>query len=65
MENTLGFAHFLTNADAIAQFVLGVMLIASIGTWYLIATKGIQLVRMHHRSESFLAAFWEIGRAHV
>lgn len=59
MENTLGFAHFLTNADAIAQFVLGVMLIASIGTWYLIATKGIQLVRMHHRSESFLAAFWD------
>ena len=59
MENTLGFAHFLTNADAIAQFVLGVMLIASIGTWYLIATKGIQLVRMHRRSKSFLAAFWE------
>lgn len=62
MENTpseLGFAHFLTNADAIAQFVLVLMLFASIITWYLIVTKGIQLVRMHRRSESFLTAFWD------
>ncbi len=59
MENSLGFAHFLANADGVARFVLGVMLIASVGTWYLIFTKGIQLFRLRKRSEAFLAAFWE------
>jgi biopolymer transport protein ExbB len=35
------------------------MLIMSIGTWYLIATKGIQAIRMRERSSAeFLAAFW-------
>ena len=59
MENTLGFAHFLDNADGIARFVLGLMLIASVGTWYLIATKGLQVLRMRRRSEAFLAVFWD------
>ena len=59
MENTLGFAHFLDNADGVARLVLGLLLIASVGTWYLIASKGIRVFRMHRRSAAFLAAFWE------
>ena len=59
MENPLGFAHFLTGADGVARFVLGLMLIASIGTWYLIVTKGVQVFRMRKKSEAFLAAFWD------
>ncbi|MDQ5947138.1 MAG: biopolymer transport protein ExbB, partial [Pseudomonadota bacterium] len=59
MENTLGFAHFLTNADGIARFVLALMLIASIVTWYLIVTKGIHGFRIRRKSAAFLAAFWE------
>ncbi|MGE5469298.1 MAG: MotA/TolQ/ExbB proton channel family protein [Bacteroidota bacterium] len=59
MENTLGFAHFLDHADGIARFVLGLMLLASVGTWYLIVTKGIQVWRMHRISAAFLADFWE------
>jgi biopolymer transport protein ExbB len=59
LENTLGFAHFLAHSDGVARFVLALMLIASIGTWYLIVTKGIQGFRMRRKSESFLAAFWE------
>lgn len=58
MEHTLGFSHFLNNADGIAYFVLGLMLIASVGTWYLIVTKGVGVIRMHRRSEEFLADFW-------
>jgi biopolymer transport protein ExbB len=58
MEQTLGFAHFLQNTDGIARFVLGLMLIASIGTWYLIVVKGIAVIRMHRRSDAFLADFW-------
>jgi len=59
MENPMGFAHFLSNADCVARVVLALMLLASIGTWYLIITKGVQIFRLHRRSESFLAAFWD------
>lgn len=59
MENPLGFGHFLANADGIARFILGIMLIASIGTWYLIVTKGIRLFTAQRRSAAFLAGFWQ------
>src|SRR5690349_10147403 len=59
MEQSLGFAHFLTGADGVARFVLGIMLIASVGTWYLIVTKGVHALRMRRKSEAFLAAFWD------
>lgn len=58
MENPMGFAHFLSNADSVARFVLALMLLASIGTWYLIVTKGSRALRMRRRSEFFLEAFW-------
>ncbi len=58
MENPMGFAHFLSNADGVARFVLALMLLASIGTWYLIVTKGSRVVRMRRRSAAFLNAFW-------
>jgi biopolymer transport protein ExbB len=59
MENPMGFAHFLGQADGVARFVLAIMLLASTGTWYLIVTKGLQIMRMKKKSEAFLAAFWE------
>lgn len=59
MENPMGVAHFLSNADGVAHFVLGLLLLASVGSWYLIITKGVQVVRMRRRSEAFLAAFWD------
>ena len=59
MEPTLGFSHFLSQADGVARFVLGIMLIASLGTWYLIFTKGAQLFSMRRKSQAFLAAFWD------
>ena len=58
MENPMGFAHFLTNTDAVARAVLALMLLASVGTWYLIIVKGSRIIRMRRRSEAFLDAFW-------
>ena len=58
MENPMGFAHFLSNADSVACLVLALMLLASIGTWYLIVTKGSRALRMRRRSEAFHEAFW-------
>ena len=73
MENPMGFAHFLAQSDFVARGVLALMLLASIGTWTLIATKSFRLWRVQRQSASFLSAFWaapnleavEIGRAHV
>ncbi|HEX5801847.1 MAG TPA: MotA/TolQ/ExbB proton channel family protein [Azospira sp.] len=59
MATPLGFAHFLAHADGVARFVLALLLVASIGTWYLIVTKGVTGFRMRRRSDAFLAAFWE------
>ncbi len=59
MEQTLGFAHFLAQADTVARVVLALMLVASVGTWYLVLSKGLRVARMRRRSAQFLAAFWE------
>ncbi|HNE41675.1 MAG TPA: hypothetical protein PKY91_00430 [Rhodocyclaceae bacterium] len=59
METSLGLAHFFVAADGIARLVLGLLLIASLGTWTLIVTKGIQVFRLRRRSEAFLADFWQ------
>ena len=58
METTLGFGHFLAHTDGIARLILALMLVMSVGTWYLIATKGLQMLRAQKRSADFLAAFW-------
>jgi biopolymer transport protein ExbB len=59
MNESLDLAHFLAHADGVARFVLGLLLLASIVSWYLILTKGLQVVRMKRRSERFLGMFWD------
>ena len=59
MENSLGFSHFLINADAVARFILLLMALMSIGTWYLIVTKSINAMRAVRRTREFLVAFWQ------
>ena len=54
METSLGFGHFLANSDGIARFILVLMLIMSVGTWYLIVTKGIQSIRAQKKSACLL-----------
>lgn len=58
MENPLGFAHFLAYSDGIARFILALMTLMSVGTWYLIVTKGVALWRTQQKSRAFLRDFW-------
>jgi biopolymer transport protein ExbB len=58
MEETLGFAHFLQHADGVAKFILAIMIVMSVGTWYLIATKGIAGFQSQRRTRRFLETFW-------
>lgn len=59
MEQTLGFAHFLSHSDGIARFILILMVGMSIGTWYLIVTKGVRVFLSQKKSRAFLDAFWK------
>lgn len=57
MHETLGFGHFITHADSVAAVILALMLLASIGTWYLILIQALRAVRRHKRSATFRQRF--------
>jgi biopolymer transport protein ExbB len=57
-NQTLGFANFLAQTDAVARGILVAMLAMSIATWYLIITKSITIFMERRRSARFLEAFW-------
>ena len=59
MQADLGFAHFLTHADGVATFLLTVLALMSIATWYLIVQKSAANWRMKRRRQDFLAMFWD------
>lgn len=59
MENSLGFVHFVANSDAVARFILALMAVMSIGSWYLIVTKTVQLLLMQRSNRAFLDRFWQ------
>jgi biopolymer transport protein ExbB len=54
-----GFAGFLSQTDGVGKAALAVLLLMSAATWYLIATKGIQLIITRRRTGRFLDTFWD------
>ena len=59
MQETMGFAHFVSQADAVAKTILVIMLLMSATTWYLIFTKSLRNLLVRRRSRSFLTMFWD------
>ena len=59
MESSLGFSHFLGQADAVAKVILLIMLVMSVTTWYLIFTKSIRNIITSQKSRAFLKMFWD------
>lgn len=59
MQTSLGFANFLKEIDGVGAFLLVVLLLMSIATWYLIATKALANWRMRRHARDFLEDFWE------
>ena len=59
MQESLGFGHFLAQADVVAKGILLLMLVMSVATWYLIITKSLQNFLSRRRSGDFLKFFWE------
>lgn len=58
MEYTLGFSHFITQADAVGKTVLALLLLLSVSSWYLMATKYLQNLVARRRADIFLGQFW-------
>ncbi|WP_293373545.1 MotA/TolQ/ExbB proton channel family protein [Nevskia sp.] len=57
-SSSIGFGHFLAQADGVAKFILVLMALASATSWYLIVTKLVSYSRAKRRSEKFLDFFW-------
>ena len=54
----MGFQSFISQADGVALFILAVLFVMSVGTWYYILTKGWRAVQTRDRSRQFLKEFW-------
>jgi biopolymer transport protein ExbB len=59
MEHKLGFAHFISQTDAIGLTVLLLLVGMSIASWYLILTRSIANLSANKRADLFLKRFWE------
>jgi biopolymer transport protein ExbB len=59
MESSLGFAHFISQSDAVGRAVLLVLLALSVASWYLIVTKALANLADKKRADAFLKQFWE------
>ncbi|MFN3595370.1 MAG: MotA/TolQ/ExbB proton channel family protein [Thiobacillaceae bacterium] len=53
----LGFAHFLSQADGVAKSVLGLLLLFSIASWYLIVTRSLSNWLARRRAAAFEARY--------
>ena len=61
MNESLGFAHFLAQADAVGRVVLALLLAMSLASWYLILTKSLSNILVQRRAAAFLEQFWAAG----
>lgn len=59
MEQKLGFAHFISQTDAVGLTVLLLLVGMSIASWYLILTRSIANLSDRKRADLFLKRFWE------
>jgi biopolymer transport protein ExbB len=59
MEQSLGFAHFIADCDAVGKGVLALLLVLSIASWYFIVTKSLANISARKRANKFLTQFWD------
>jgi len=58
-QPSLGLAHFFAQTDGVARVILVALLIMSVITWYLIATKTLTTLSERRKSARFLETFWD------
>jgi len=58
MVPDFGLETFLAQADVVILSVLGILLLMSVATWYLIINKGVRTWRLRHRASKVVRHFW-------
>ncbi len=58
-EHSLGFTHFLAQADGLGKTLLVVLILMSMASWYFILTKAITGLRQRRASQRFVEKFWD------
>jgi biopolymer transport protein ExbB len=56
--DSFGLAHLLGQSDVVGKTLLAILLLMSVISWVLVATKGLTAFVRKRRSEAFLALFW-------
>ncbi|MDD2897756.1 MAG: MotA/TolQ/ExbB proton channel family protein [Desulfuromonadaceae bacterium] len=59
MDQRLGFAHFISQTDAVGMTVLLLLVGMSLASWYLILTRTLANLYARKRADLFLKQFWE------
>jgi biopolymer transport protein ExbB len=57
-NETIGFAHFLAQTDAVGRVIFLILIVMSVASWYLIIVKALQALTVRRRTARFLATFW-------
>ena len=60
-ENPFGFAAMLEHGDAVAKITLAIMVIMSVGSWYIIFTKLYEASKISKQAKEAEATFWQAG----
>lgn len=59
--STVGFGHFIAQSDFVGKFLFGVLVLMSVASWVLIASKSLTQYLRGKRSSVFLDFFWNAG----
>ena len=57
-NQTLTFAHFLAQTDAVGRTIFFILIAMSVASWYLIIVKALQALTARRRTARFLTMFW-------
>ncbi len=60
-ENPFGFRAMLEHGDAVAKITLAIMVIMSIGSWYIMFSKLYEAAKISKQAKEAEAAFWSAG----
>src|SRR6186997_3412654 len=53
-----GFAHYVSQSDAVGKTLLAILIVMSVASWAIMAVKGLTLILRNGRSREFLSFFW-------
>ena len=60
MSTDLSFLHLVLGASHMVQFVMGILLLASIASWTMIISRRVELKKARRAADTFEDRFWSV-----